>query len=202
MKQSVIVATRNANKVREMQEIFGEDFSVLPMDAVAPALEIEEDGYTFEDNAAIKARALWEALPEKALVLADDSGLEIDFLGGAPGIFSSRWLGEKTPYSIKNAHILEELKDVPEYRRGCRYVCAIAAVTPEGRLISVRRTMEGRIAESVCGDNGFGYDPVFFVPECGCTAAELSEEAKNSISHRGKALRAMTEKLREAGILA
>ncbi len=199
--QNVIVATRNANKVREMQEIIGEAYRVLPMDAVAPSLEIEEDGCSFEENAAIKAQALWDALEEKTLVLADDSGLEIDYLGGAPGIFSARWLGEKTPYSIKNAHVLKELEGVPEYRRGCRYVCVIAAVTAEGRRLSVRRTMEGRVADRISGDNGFGFDPIFFVPECGCTAAEMSEEDKNAISHRGKALRAMAEKLRAAGIL-
>ena len=198
MTKTITVATRNPGKTREIAAL-APDYEILTIRDTVPELEIEEDGYTFEENAMIKAEALWNALPEKSLVFADDSGLEIDFFDGFPGIFSARWLGEDTPYSVKNARVLSDMKDVPDYRRGARYVCAIAVITPEGERFPGKRTMEGRIADEARGGGGFGYDRIFLVPELGKTTAELSDEEKNAISHRGKALRAMFEKLRAAG---
>lgn len=154
-----------------------------------------EDGKTYEENALIKARAVAAAAGE--LVLADDSGLEIDYLGKEPGVYSARYLGEDTPYSIKNAELIRRLEGVPEEERTARFVCAIAAVLPDGREITVRAAIEGRIGYEEKGSNGFGYDPIFYVPEFGKTTAELTEEEKNQVSHRGKALRLMKEELKK-----
>ena len=156
--------------------------------------DIIENGTTFEENALIKARAVMERTGEMAL--ADDSGLEIDYLDGAPGIYSARFMGEDTPYEKKNAAILEKLSGVPEQERTARFVGAIACVMPDGTELTSRGTMEGRIAYEIRGENGFGYDPIFYLPECGCSSAQISPEQKNELSHRGKALRSMKEKLR------
>ena len=158
--------------------------------------EIIEDGTTFQENALIKAKAIAELLPDD-IVMADDSGLEIDYLNKEPGIYSARYMGEHTSYDIKNNHILERLKGVPKEQRTARFVCAVAAVFPGGKSIVVNETMEGRIADHIAGENGFGYDPIFWLDDYGCTSAEISPEEKNSLSHRGKALRAVRQQIME-----
>lgn len=195
----VIVATGNKDKMREVKEIMA-GYEVLSMKEAGCAADPEENGQTFEENALIKARAV-AALAGDALVLADDSGLEVDYLDKAPGIYSARFMGHDTSYDIKNQAILEKLADVPKEERTARFVCAVAAVLPNGQEYTVRGTMEGYIADGIAGANGFGYDPIFWLEEYGCTSAELTEEQKNAISHRGKALRAMTQKLHECGEL-
>ncbi len=188
----IIFATGNKDKMREIREITaGTKLEVVSMKEAGFDLEPEETGNTFEQNALIKARAL--NLASGVLTFADDSGLEIDFLDKAPGIYSSRFLGVDTDYGYKNNYILEKLKDVPKERRTARYVCAVAAVYPNGHEEVVRECFEGYIAFEQKGTNGFGYDPIFFVPEFNKTAAELTPEEKNAISHRGKALRRMVE---------
>ena len=158
--------------------------------------EIIEDGMTFEENAEIKARTVSRVLTND-IVLADDSGLEIDYLDKAPGIYSARFAGEDTSYDIKNRILLDRLEGVPDEERTARFVCAVAAVFPDGTSETVRETIEGRIAHEPAGENGFGYDPIFYVPEYECTTAEMSEEQKNELSHRGKALRSMKRILEE-----
>ena len=153
-----------------------------------------EDGTTFEENAVIKARTISEMTGE--IVLADDSGLEIDYLNKEPGVYSARYMGEDTSYHIKNANLIQRLEGVPDEKRTARFVCAVAAAFPDGTVKTVRGTMEGRIGYEERGENGFGYDPIFFLPEFQCTSAELSMEEKNQISHRGKALRAIKDELR------
>ncbi len=172
------------------------DVEVLSMKEAGIDPEIIEDGTTFEENAQIKARAVAACLKEPAIVLADDSGLEIDHLNKEPGIYSARYLGEDTSYHIKNAELIRRLDGVPKEKRTARFVCAIAAVWPEdaGEL-TVRGTIEGYIGWEERGENGFGYDPIFYVDEYGCSTAELDSETKNSISHRGNALRMVKEQL-------
>ena len=193
--ERVIFATGNAGKMREIRSIMADTYSeILSMKDAGIQTDIVEDGETYEENALIKARAV-AAAAAGGLVLADDSGLEIDFLGKEPGVHSARYLGEDTPYSVKNAELLRRLEGVPEEERTARFVCAIAAVLPDGRELAVRATIEGRIGYEEKGANGFGYDPIFYVPEFGRTTAELTEEEKNLVSHRGKALRLMKEEL-------
>lgn len=188
----IIFATGNQGKMREIRQIMTDmDVEVVSMKEAGIFTDIEENGTTFEENALIKARAI--AGKANAIVLADDSGLEIDFLDKAPGVLSARYLGEDTPYEVKNAHILELLKDVQQNERSARFVCSIAAVFPDGREFTTYATIEGEIALKSAGENGFGYDPIFFVPEFGKTTAELTAEEKNKISHRGKALTMMKE---------
>ena len=161
--------------------------------------DIVEDGKTFEENALIKARAICKLAGE--MVLADDSGLEIDYLNKEPGIYSARYMGEDTSYHIKNKSLIDRLEGVPEEKRTARFVCAIAAVFPDGKELVVRGTVEGIIGYEEKGENGFGYDPIFYLPERGCTTAELPPEEKNSISHRGNALRLMKELLERERLL-
>ena len=161
--------------------------------------DIVEDGKTFEENALIKARAICKLAGE--MVLADDSGLEIDYLNKEPGIYSARYMGEDTSYHIKNKSLIDRLEGVPDEKRTARFVCAIAAVFPDGKELVVRGTVEGIIGYEEKGENGFGYDPIFYLPERGCTTAELSPEEKNSISHRGNALRLMKELLERERLL-
>ena len=191
MGKRIVFATGNAHKMIEIRQIL-EDLGmpVISMKEVGVDLEIIEDGTTFEENALIKAREVAKLLPND-IVLADDSGLEVDALNKEPGIYSARYAGENTSYEIKNQLILDRVKDVPEEKRTARFACAVAAVFPDGTEKVVRENMEGRIAYESAGANGFGYDPIFYLPEYGCTSAELSPEDKNAISHRGKALRAM-----------
>ena len=188
----IVFATGNKGKMREIKQIMADmDVEVVSMKEAGICIDIEENGNTFEENALIKARAI--ANEAKTIVLADDSGLEIDFLDKAPGVLSARYMGEDTPYEVKNAHILELLKDVQGKERSARFVCSIAAVFPDGREFTTYATIEGEIAHKSAGENGFGYDPIFFVPEFDKTTAQLSAEEKNKISHRGKALTKMKE---------
>nr|WP_288556596.1 XTP/dITP diphosphatase [uncultured Mediterraneibacter sp.] len=191
MGKRIVFATGNAHKMIEIRQIL-EDLGmpVISMKEAGVDPEIIEDGTTFEENALIKAREVAKLLPND-IVLADDSGLEVDVLNKEPGIYSARYAGENTSYEIKNQLILDRVKDVPEEKRTARFACAVAAVFPDGTEKVVRENMEGRIAYESAGANGFGYDPIFYLPEYGCTSAELSPEDKNAISHRGKALRAM-----------
>ena len=192
----IIFATGNQGKMREIKAIMSDmDVEILSMKEAGIDVDIEENGTTFEENALIKARAIVKEAG--AIVLADDSGLEIDYLDKAPGVLSARYMGEDTPYSIKNAHILNLLKEVEGNARSARFVCSIATVFPDGREFTTYATIEGEIAHKSAGENGFGYDPIFFVPEFGKTTAELSADEKNKISHRGKALSMMKEILKE-----
>ena len=155
-------------------------------------VDVVEDGSTFEENALIKATEIAK-IAGNCIVLADDSGLEIDYLNKEPGIYSARYAGVDTSYDIKNNMLLDRLKGVPDEKRTARFVCAVAAVFPDGTTEVVRGTIEGRIGYEIAGEHGFGYDPIFYLPEYGCTTAELDPEKKNELSHRGKALRAMRE---------
>lgn len=200
MGKRLIVATGNEGKMVEFRQILGgtdREFASLK-DMKLQDIEIIENGTTFEENALIKAKTIMEVTGE--MVLADDSGLEVDYLDKAPGIYSARYLGEDTPYTAKNNHIISLLENVPEEKRSARFVCVIACAFPDGRVLTSRATVEGRIGYEEKGENGFGYDPIFYVPEFGCTTAELSPEDKNKISHRGKALRKMHEMLQKEGI--
>lgn len=199
----IIFATGNEGKMREIRAILGDmEIEVRSMKEEGLALDIEEDGSTFEENARIKADAVAKALAaqgktEECVVMADDSGLEIDALNKEPGVYSARYLGEETPFSEKSENLLRRLKDVPEEKRTARFVCAIAAVFPGGKEIVTEGVVEGRIGCELRGDNGFGYDPIFYLPEHGRTAAELTDEEKNQISHRSRALEQMKEELRK-----
>lgn len=190
----LVFATGNEGKMREIREILGRPgLTILSQKEAGIVSDAEENGTTFEANALIKARAV--AAQTNAPVLADDSGLEIDYLNGEPGVYSARYMGEDTPYEIKNQKLLDLLEGVPEEKRTARFVCVIAAVLPDGREFTTRGTIEGIIGYESRGEGGFGYDPIFFVPEFGCSTAELTMEQKNLVSHRGKALRAMKEVL-------
>lgn len=194
-RKKIIVATGNEGKMDEIRQILGGeniDFASLK-DENLQDVEIVEDGSTFEENAMIKARKISEVTGR--MVLADDSGLEVDYLDKAPGIYSARYMGEDTSYDIKNKHIINLLDGVPEEKRTARFVCAMACAFPDGRSITTRGVIEGRIGYEQRGNNGFGYDPIFFVPEFGCTTAELMPEEKNKVSHRGRALTAMYREL-------
>lgn len=192
----IIFATGNEGKMREIRMILADlGLEILSMKEAGISAEIVEDGATFAENALIKAKGI-AALCED-IVLADDSGLEVDALNKEPGVYSARYMGEDTSYSVKNASIIERLNGVPEEARTARFVCAIAAVLPDGRVLEAQGTMEGRIGYEERGNNGFGYDPIFMLPEYGKTTAELRAEEKNALSHRGKALRCMKEKLKE-----
>ena len=193
----LIFATGNQNKMREIREILADlPVEILSMKEAGIEADIVEDGKTFEENAIIKAKAIMELTGE--LVLADDSGLEIDYLNKEPGIYSARYMGEDTSYRIKNASLIERLAGVPDEKRTARFVCAIAAAFPDGTVKTTEGVIEGRIGYEERGENGFGYDPIFYVPEFGCTTAELSEEQKNAVSPRGKALEKMREILKES----
>ena len=197
MKKRIVFATGNENKMKEIRMILADlGMEILSMKEAGAETEIVEDGMSFEENAEIKARAVARILTND-IVLADDSGLEIDYLDKAPGIYSARFAGEDTSYDVKNRILLDRLEGVPEEERTARFVCAVAAVFPDGTVSTVRKTIEGRIADEAAGNNGFGYDPIFYVPEYGCTTAQMSPEQKNELSHRGKALRAMREILKE-----
>ena len=192
----LILATSNKDKAREIAEILSDTpFVVTTMKEEGYDPDIVEDGKTFEENALIKARTV-HALAEGAYVMADDSGLCIDALDGAPGIYSARFCGENSTYPEKFAKIFAMLKDEPEEKRTAKFVCSIAVVRPDGSEFTVRGEVCGVLHEKPMGDGGFGYDPIFYVPEFGMTTAQMTKEQKNSISHRGKASRAMAEKLK------
>lgn len=197
----IVFATGNVGKMREIRMIMADlGLEIHSMKEAGIDVDITEDGASFEENAMIKATVIAQELKrrgEKAVVLADDSGLEVDYLNKEPGIYSARYMGEDTSYTIKNANIISRLEGVPDEKRTARFVCVIAAVFTDGASYSRRATIEGRIGYEERGENGFGYDPIFYLPEYGCYSAELSHEEKNRISHRGKALEAMKEVIRE-----
>lgn len=193
MERKIIFATGNKNKMVEIRMILADlGMPILSMKEAGIDVDVVEDGATFEENALIKAKAIAE-LTENCIVLADDSGLEIDYLNGEPGIYSARYAGTDTSYDIKNHLLISRLNGVPDKERTARFVCAIAAVFPDGSTEVVRGTIEGQIGYEIKGENGFGYDPIFYLPEYNCTTAELSPEKKNELSHRGNALRMMRE---------
>lgn len=192
--EKIIFATGNEGKMREVRMILGDlGIQVISMKEAGVTAEADENGTTFEENAIIKAKEIMEKTGE--IVLADDSGLEVDALGGEPGIYSARYMGYDTSYHIKNNSLIERLEGKTGEERSARFVCAIAACFPDGRVLTTRGTMEGQIGYEEKGENGFGYDPVFYLPEYQCYSAELPLEEKNKLSHRGKALRLMTEAL-------
>lgn len=192
--KKLIFATGNENKMKEIRMILGDlDYEILSMKEAGIDVDIVEDGKTFEENAAIKATAISKIA--NCVVLADDSGLEVDYMDKQPGIMSARWMGEDTSYRIKNQKIIDNLEGVPDEKRTARFVCAIAAAFPDGRVVTKRGTIEGIIGYEERGENGFGYDPIFFLPEYGKTTAQLSPAEKNKISHRGQALRMMKPEL-------
>ena len=192
----ILFATGNQGKMKEVREILADlGVEVISMREAGVSAEIVEDGETFEENAVIKARTIMELTGE--VTLADDSGLEIDALGGEPGVYSARYMGEDTSYHIKNNDLIRRLSQVPRQQRTARFVCSIAAAFPDGEIITTDGVIEGLIGYEEKGENGFGYDPIFVVPQLGCTTAQLSDEQKNEISHRGKALRKMKEELRK-----
>lgn len=214
----IIFATGNKDKMREIREIMADcDVEIYSMKEAGINIDIVEDGDTFEANSTIKAKAIsdyisgkgmseeqkddsWKAVSEKykgAIVLADDSGLEIDYLNKEPGVYSARYMGEDTSYDIKNQNLIDRLEGVEKDKRTARFVCAIAAVLPDGEVLVSRETMEGYIGWEIVGENGFGYDPIFYLDEFGCSSAELSREQKNAISHRGKALAGIKKLLRK-----
>ncbi len=196
----IIFATGNKDKMTEIREILSDsELEILSMREAGLETDAVEDGKTFEENAGIKAAAIAKLAPQD-IVLADDSGLEIDYLNKEPGIFSARYLGEDTSYEIKNQALLYRLSGVEKARRTARFVCAVAAALPGGRMLTARGTVEGYIGWEPAGANGFGYDPIFYVDAYGCSTAELTMEQKNAFSHRGNALRAMKEELIRAGV--
>jgi len=196
MKHRIIFATGNAGKMREIRLILGDlGCQIWSMKEAGADPEIVEDGETFAENAEIKARAVWDCTGD--IVLADDSGLVVDYLNGEPGVYSARYMGEDTSYEIKNRNLIERLKDARGDARAARFVCNIAAVLPDGRVIHTEETMEGRIADEPAGSEGFGYDPILWLPEYGMTSAQLTIEQKNQVSHRGKALEAMKAELKK-----
>jgi XTP/dITP diphosphohydrolase len=203
----IVFATGNKDKLREIREILGDiTDNIISMKEAGADIDIDENGTTFEENSKIKAvevaRYIKDKDPEYAadmIVMSDDSGLEVDALNKEPGIYSARYLGKDTSYTEKNNNIIQRLEGVPDDKRTARFVCAVSAALPNGEVLTVRGTMEGRIGYEIAGANGFGYDPIFFLPELGKTSAEISEEEKNELSHRGKALRMMAAKLRETG---
>ena len=196
--KSIILASNNKDKVKEVKEILN-GYDIISMKEAGIDVDIEENGTTFEENALIKARAIMKLTGQ--ITMADDSGLEIDYLNKAPGVYSARFMGHDTSYDIKNKALIQKLEGVKGSDRSGRFVCAIAVCFPDGREIVKRGTMEGLIAEEIKGDNGFGYDPIFYLDEYGCSSAAISPEQKNAISHRGKALRAMKELLKKAEFL-
>ena len=200
---TIIFATGNKNKMVEIRMILADlGCKILSQKEAGIQVDVTEDGKTFEENALIKATTIAkiaQQMPEykNAVVLADDSGLEIDALNKEPGIYSARYMGEDTSYDIKNKALIDRLEGVPDEKRTARFVCAIAAALPDGSTEVVRGTMEGRIGYEIAGENGFGYDPIFYLPQFGCTSAELEPEKKNELSHRGEGLRKMRKILEE-----
>ena len=194
--KKIIFATGNEGKMREVRMILQDlGVEILSLKEAGIAADVEENGTTFEENAVIKATEIMKMCGE--IVLADDSGLEVDALNKEPGIYSARYMGHDTSYHIKNKSLIDRLEGKSGEERNARFVCVIAAAFPEGRGFTTRGTMEGQIGYEERGENGFGYDPIFYLPEYGCYSAELPLEEKNKLSHRGKALRLMKEKLKE-----
>ena len=199
MKKRVIVASGNQGKIREIREILAPlELDVVSMKEAGIEVDVDETGTSFEENALLKARGI--AVLTDDLVIADDSGLEIDYLNKEPGIYSARYLGRDISYDIKNQNLLDRLEGVPDEKRSARFVCAVAAILPNKKELVVRGVMEGRIGYEIRGEHGFGYDPIFYLPEYGMSSAEILPEEKNKISHRGKALQQMFLLLQEEEI--
>lgn len=201
MENKLIFATGNKDKLVEIAEIL-DGIEVISMKEAGADLDIEENGTTFEENSLIKAKAVWEVT--KGLVLADDSGLEVDALNKEPGIYSSRYMGKDTTYHEKNMNLIGRLNDAGKMdpsERSARFVCAISAVFPDGTHAVVRETMEGYIGFKEEGENGFGFDPIFIMPKFGVSNSMIPSETKHAESHRGKALRKMREELVKRGYL-
>lgn len=188
----IIFATGNQNKLKEIRAILPA-FDIISAKDAGVSLDIEENGKTFKDNAYIKARAVWDITG--GIVLSDDSGLEVDYIGGEPGVYSSRYMGADTPYTIKNQNIIDRLRYAKGSERSARFRACICAILDDGTTLFTEGSMDGLIATSIKGENGFGYDPILFLPEYNKTGAEISPTEKNRISHRGKALMAMKKKL-------
>jgi XTP/dITP diphosphohydrolase len=187
--RTLLLATTNDHKLNEFQAIFRDlPFALLSLRDVHIDMDVEETGSTFAENATLKAQVYAQAA--NMLVLAEDSGLEIDALGGAPGVYSARFAGRETAYEERFRLIQAQLQDIPLSQRTARFRCVIALAEPSGYTCLVEGSIEGIIAEEACGENGFGYDPIFFVPEFGKTTAEMTPEEKNQISHRGRAAEA------------
>ena len=198
MIDRIIFATGNEGKMKEVRMLLADlGLPVLSLKDAGIHADIVENGSTFAENAVIKATEIRKIT--NALVLADDSGLVIDYLGGEPGIYSARYLGEDTPYSIKNAEILKRCEGVPDEKRDARFVCVIACAYPDGTVDTATGIIEGKLAKEPKGENGFGYDPIFYLPERGMTTGEMEPEEKNAISHRGIAIRKMVEILKKRG---
>ena len=196
MDNIIILATNNKSKVKEISEMMsGSDITFVSLADAGINVEVEETGTTFEENALLKAREICKLSGKPTI--SDDSGLEIDALDGAPGIYSSRFMGEDTSYDIKNNALIEKLENVADPDRNARFRCCMALVLPDGREFVTEGAMEGIIAREPKGINGFGYDPILFIPEYNRTSAELSSEEKNNISHRGEALRKMIEVIKK-----
>lgn len=193
--KQILFATGNEDKLKEIRQILGDGYRVLSLKEAGIRAHVVEDGTTFQENAIKKASEICRLTGQ--IVMADDSGLEIDALNKEPGVYSARYMGEDTDYHTKNNALIRRLDGVPDEQRTARFVCVIAAAFPDGRVLTAEGVMEGRIGYEEAGSNGFGYDPIFFLPEYGCTSAELSPEEKNRISHRGRALRAMKQSLEE-----
>ena len=192
----IIFASNNEGKIKEVKQICSDmNVEIISMKEAGIELDIEENGTTFEENALIKAEAIMKVTGQ--VTIADDSGLEVDYLGGEPGVYSARYMGHDMPYDIKNQAIIDRLKGVEEKDRTARFVCAMAAVFPDGRHFTTRGTMEGVIGYEIKGNNGFGYDPIVYLPQYQKTSAELSPEEKNKISHRGEALEKLKNQLAE-----
>ncbi|MFZ5865341.1 MAG: XTP/dITP diphosphatase [Thermodesulfobacteriota bacterium] len=190
----ILIATRNKGKVREIRDLVAKlPVKFLSLDDVAKAPDVVEDAATFEGNALKKARILADATGIPAL--ADDSGLCVDALGGRPGVHSARYAGEGASDADRIAKLLNEMRDVPEQQRSAQFVCAVALAWPDGQSTMFMGTCEGQITREPRGLGGFGFDPVFYFPEAGCTFAEMDRQAKNQVSHRGKALRQLAEYL-------
>jgi non-canonical purine NTP pyrophosphatase, rdgB/HAM1 family len=195
----IIFATGNENKLKEIRQIMQDmDVEIISMKEASINIEIEETGTTFLENSYLKAKTIWDITG--GIVMADDSGLVIDYLNGEPGLYSARYMGENTSYDIKNANILGRMKAAKGNERSARFIASIVCILPNGKELSVVETMEGIIADKVAGENGFGYDPILYLPDYDCTSAELSDNEKNKISHRGKALRLMREKLKNENL--
>ena len=190
----LILATSNKGKLKEVKEILPE-YDIVTMGEMGINEDIEENGTTFEENAYIKAKFIADRL--NAVTIADDSGLEVDYLDGAPGIYSARFAGEGATDKDRNEKLLSLLKDVPFEKRTARYVCAIAIVFPNGEKHIFKQTCEGYILDEEVGNGGFGYDPLFYFPEFKTTLANVPLDVKNTVSHRSKALEELKKFLAE-----
>ncbi len=200
MTDKIIFATSNEGKMKEIRMILADlGKEILSLKEAGIQVDIDENGDTFEENAIIKVKAIRPYTD--GIILADDSGLEVDYMNKNPGVHSARYMGENTSYEIKNQAIIDQLNGVEGTDRSARFVCVIAASLPDGTILTSRGTIEGQIAKHPAGTGGFGYDPIVYVPEFGCTTAQMTPEQKNEVSHRGKALRDMKEQLKEKILL-